>query len=95
MCESVSPLHYCAYATGCRENRSLLTEQALLLSEGSLSRQQVLSTLCDGLPAAVAQKGGHSWCWPQVMTACCPGLHAGCPPVSSPGAETPAFAFNM
>ena len=29
--EIVSPLHYCAYATGCTENRSLLTEQALPL----------------------------------------------------------------
>ena len=29
--EIVSPLHYCAYATGCTENRSLLTEQAILL----------------------------------------------------------------
>ena len=44
--EIVSPLHYCAYATGCRENRSLLTEQALPLSEGSLSRQQVFGTSC-------------------------------------------------
>ena len=50
--EIVSPLHYCGYATGCREKRSLLTEQAVPLSEGSLSRQQVfvlapaVSTLC-------------------------------------------------
>jgi len=50
--EIVSPLHYCAYATGCREKRTLLTEQALPLSEGSLPRQQVfvlapaVSTLC-------------------------------------------------
>ncbi len=54
--EIVSPLHSCAYATGCTENRRLLTEQALPLSEGSLSRQQVFgasyvlaladSTLC-------------------------------------------------
>jgi len=44
--EIVSPLHYCAYATGCRENISLLTEQALPLSEGSLSRQQVFGTSC-------------------------------------------------
>ena len=44
--EIVSPLHYCAYATGCRGNSSLLTEQALPLSEGSLSRQQVLGTSC-------------------------------------------------
>ncbi len=29
--EIVSPLHYCAYATGCTENRVLLTEQALPL----------------------------------------------------------------
>jgi len=29
--EIVSPQHYCAYATGCTENRSLLTEQALPL----------------------------------------------------------------
>jgi len=29
--EIVSPLHYCAYATGCTENTSLLTEQALPL----------------------------------------------------------------
>ncbi len=27
--EHVSPLHCCAYATGCTENRNLLTEQAL------------------------------------------------------------------
>ena len=44
--EIVSPLHYCAFATGCTENRSLLTEQALPLSEGSLSRQQVFGTSC-------------------------------------------------
>ncbi len=29
--EMVSALHYCAYATGCTENRGLLTEQALPL----------------------------------------------------------------
>ena len=29
--QHVSALHYCAYATGCTENRSLLTEQALPL----------------------------------------------------------------
>ena len=29
--EMVSALHYCAYATGCIENRGLLTEQALPL----------------------------------------------------------------
>ena len=44
--EIVSPLHYCAYATGCTENRTLLTEQALSVSEGSLSRQQVFGTSC-------------------------------------------------
>ncbi len=42
--EIVSPLHYCAYATGCRGNRSLLAEQALPLSEESLSRQQGFGT---------------------------------------------------
>ncbi len=46
MSEIVSPLHYCAYATGYRQNRNLLTEQALPLSEGSLSRQQVFGISC-------------------------------------------------
>ena len=39
--EILSLLLCCAYATGCTENRSLLTEQALFpLSEASLFRQQ-------------------------------------------------------
>ena len=50
--EVVSSLHYCAYATGCTENRSLLTEQALPLSEGSLFRQQASASSCEiGLAA--------------------------------------------
>ena len=40
--EIVSPLHYCAYATGCTENRSLLTEQALPLSEEVCSGSKLL-----------------------------------------------------
>ena len=37
--EIASPLHYCAYATDYAENRVLLTEQALSLSDGSLFKQ--------------------------------------------------------
>jgi len=44
--ELASPLHYCAYATGCTENRGLLTEQALPLSEESLFRQQAFVSFC-------------------------------------------------
>ena len=35
--EHVSPLHCCAYATGCTENRNLLTEQALPLQRKACS----------------------------------------------------------
>jgi len=34
--ELASSQHYCAYATGCTENRGLLTEQAFSLSEEPL-----------------------------------------------------------
>ncbi len=44
--ELASPLHYCAYATGCTENRGSLTEQALPLSEESLFRQQAFVSFC-------------------------------------------------
>lgn len=42
------------------------------------------------LPEAVAWVGGGRWHWRQVMTAGCPGLHAGSLPVLLPLAETPA-----
>lgn len=42
------------------------------------------------LPEAVAWLAGGRWHWRQVMTASCPGLHAGSLPVLLPSAEMPA-----
>ena len=39
-------VHSCICKTNCRESRNLLTEQALPLSEGSLSRQHFFGTSC-------------------------------------------------
>ncbi len=50
--ELASSQHYCAYATGCTDNRGLLTEQAFSLSEERLFRQQAFASSCGTALAA-------------------------------------------
>jgi len=60
-----SPLHCCAYATGCTGNRGVLAEQALLLSKESLIRQRASMSSCGIALAAyllLAKGSGYYRC---------------------------------